>query len=240
MALPFPVLMASRIQSFPIVGHRGAPQLVPPGNTIPSLQRALEVGAQMVEVDVRATQDDVLVIDHEAVRSLAGRETPLNKRTFAEWQEHAAEMGTPLPKLSEVFDLVRRTGAGLMLDFKEPGTEGLLARAIRRSGLPYDHLLVAGANETSRQILRGLDPRIPLSLSLGAGTVNAKMLADVDTDAVTWQFKMITPAVVKALRQREILVYGWTVNLSEEMRRLRYVCEVDGIITDAPDLLKTI
>ena len=53
-----------------------------------------------------------------------------------------------------------------MLDFKEPGSEALLARAIRRSGFPLNSLLVAGASEASRRLLRGLDPRIPLSLTL--------------------------------------------------------------------------
>ncbi len=214
--------------------------MAPPGNTLPSLERALEAGAQMVEVDVRATLDDVLVVDHEAVRLVLGQETPLGKRTNAEWQAHAAETGAPLPTLAEVFDLVRRTGAGLMLDFKEPGTEGLLARAIRGSGLPYERLLVAGAPDASRQILRGLDPRIPLSLTLETAAITEKRLSEVNTDAVTWHHRLVTPEVVTALRRREILVYAWTVNLSEEMRRLRHVCHVDGIITDAPDLLKRI
>lgn len=235
--------MASRIQSFAIVGHRGAPQLVPPGNTIASLQRAVESGAQMLEVDVRATRDEVLVLDHESVRSLGGHETPLRERVYAVWQEHAAETGAPLPTLTEVFSLVQQTGVGLMLDFKEPGTEALVARAIRRSGLAYDRLLLAGANETSRQIFRALDPAIPLSLTLNvedAPAIDAKLLAEIDTDAVTWHHKILTPPIVKVLQMRGIVVYAWTVNLQEEMKRMRDACQVDGIITDAPDLLKAL
>lgn len=233
--------MSSRINAFPIVGHRGAPSLVPPGNTVASLWRAVEAGAQMLEVDVRRTQDDVLVLDHEAVRYFDGEETSIRERTFAEWQTQTARGGAPLTTLEEAFDVVRRTGLGLMLDFKEPGTEALLARAIRRAGLPWENLLVAGADDASRRILRGLDPRIPLSLSLDydqASRINPKFLADLDTDAVTWNHRLLKPQLVEVLRRRGIVVYAWTVDLAEDMRRMREVCKVDGIITNCPDLLK--
>ncbi len=235
--------MVSRIQAFSVIGHRGAPMLVPPGNTLASLERAIDVGAQMVEVDVRSTQDDVLVIDHEAVRYFNGFETPLRERTYDEWKDLATDAQAPLTTLEEVFALVRKAHVGLMMDFKEPGTEAPLARAIRQSGLPWRSLLVAGAGDTSRKILRTLDPRIPLSLSLDIDAVpviTSKILSTVDTDAVTWHHKLITPAVVQVLRMQGVVVYAGVANLPEEMRRLRHACKVDGILTDAPDMLRSI
>ena len=87
IALPFGFcLMPSRIRPFLIVGHRGAPLLAPPGNTVASLQKAVEVGAQMLEVDVRRTRDDVLVLDHDAVRHVAGQETPISAQSYAQWE----------------------------------------------------------------------------------------------------------------------------------------------------------
>jgi glycerophosphoryl diester phosphodiesterase len=217
--------------------------LVPPGNTLASLRKAIEVGAQMLEVDVRRTKDDVLVLDHDAVRYFDGEETPIRARTFAEWQAHTAETDAPMMTLDDAFYLAGQARVGLMLDFKEPGTEALLARAIRQSGFPMQALLVPGADETSRKILRGLDPRIPLSLSLDIGDrsrINAKFVADIDTDAVTWHHRLITPQLVNVLRARGILVYAWTVNLSEDIRRVRHECKVDGLISDSPDLVKSI
>lgn len=235
--------MVSRIQSFSVIGHRGAPMLVPPGNTLASLQRAVEVGAEMVEVDVRSTQDDVLVIDHEAVRYFHGFETPLRERTYAEWKGLPTDPQAPLTTLEEVFALVRLNHVGLMMDFKEPGTEAPLARAIRQSGLPWRSLLVTGASETSRKIFRALDPRIPLSLSLDIESVpviTPKILSTVDTDAVNWHHKLITPPIVQVLRMQGVVVYAGVANLTEEMRRLRHACQVDGILTDAPDLLRSV
>lgn len=235
--------MALPIKSFPIVGHRGAPSLVPPGNTLESLSRAIQVGAHMIEVDVRHTLDDVLVIDHEAVRMFGGHETPIRERSLAQWNQNASETQAALPRLDEVFALVRQTGVGLMMDFKEPGTEALLARAIRQSGLPLSHLVVSGADDTSRKILRGLDPRIPLSLTLDveqAARIDARLLAELDTEAVTWHHRLLKSPLVDILRRRGIIVYAWTVDLAEDMRRMRNACKVDGIITNFPDLLRTL
>ena len=235
--------MASELRAFSIVGHRGAPFLEPPGNTLASLRRAVEVGAQMLEVDVRRTRDDVLILDHENVHLLDGEEVPLRDRTLAQWRQNGGDWGASLLTLDEVLEMARDADVGLMLDFKEPGTEGLMARAIRKSGFPLPSLLVTGAGETSRRILRGLDPRIPLSLTLemeDGPLVTSRLLLELDTDAVTWHHRLLTPALVEILHRRDLLVYAWNVELTEDMRRMHHVCRVDGIVTNSPDMLKQI
>jgi len=230
--------MSFTLRSFPIVGHRGAPYLAPPGNTLASLCRAIEAGAGMLEVDVRCTRDDVLILDHDSVHLLDGAEVALRDRSLSQWRLHGGDWGDTLTTLDEAFDLARQERVGLMLDFKEPGTENMLARAIRRHNFPREALLVAGAGEASRRILRGLDPRIPLSLTLdmdqGDLITPASLLA-LDTEAVTWHHRLLTPALVEVLHRRDILVYAWTVDLSEDVRRMRDVCKVDGLITNSPD-----
>ena len=232
--------MPSELRSFPIVGHRGAPFLVPPGNTLASLRQAIEAGAGMLEVDVRRTRDDVLILDHENVHLLDGQEVPLRDRSFTQWCRHGGEWGEELTTLNDAFALATEASVGLMLDFKEPGTESLIARAIRHSGFPLDSLLVAGAGSTSRRILRSLDPRIPLSLTLDIEQkhlITPSLLLDLDTEAVTWHHHLLTPELVDILHRRDKLVYAWTVDLSEDIRRMRHVCKVDGIISNSPDVV---
>jgi len=235
--------MASELRAFSIIGHRGAPFLAPPGNTLESLRRAVEAGAQMLEVDVRRTRDDVLILDHENVHLLDGEEVPLRDRSFSQWRQHGGEWGATLATLDQALALAAEVGVGLMLDFKEPGTEVMVARAVRRAGFPLDALLVAGAPEISRRILRGLDPRIPLSLTLDldeGGSITPALLLELDTEAVTWHHRLLTPQIVEILHRRDKLVYAWTVDLSEDIRRMLHVCGVDGVITNSPDLLKNI
>ena len=113
----------------------------------------------MLEVDVRRTRDDVLILDHENVHLLDGAEVPICASAASlsggsmggEWGEAL----TTLPRRRSHWR--GELGVGLMLDFKEPGTESFIARAIRKSGFPLERLLVAGASTTSRRILR--EPR---------------------------------------------------------------------------------
>ncbi len=195
----------------------------------------------MLMVDVRRTSDDVLVIDHEAVRMLDDREVPIRDRSYADWSRKTADTEAPITKLDEVFAIAKNSSVGLILDLREPGTEALIARAIRQSGLPQNWVTVASPDDTTRTIMRGLDPRIPLAHTLRAedvGKIDAKLLGGLDVQAVTWYHKLITPAVVNVLRARNIQVFGWTVDLAEDMRRLRDTCRVDGIITNFPDILR--
>ena len=235
--------MASELRAFPIVGQRGAPLLEPPGNTLASLLRAISVGAGMLEVDVRRTRDDVLILDQENVHLLDGEEVPLRDRSLTQWRRHGGDWGRALLTLDEALALARDAEVGLMLDLKEPGTEGLLARAVRKSKFPRSSLLVAGAGETSRRILRGLDPRIPLSHTLDledAALVTPRLLLELDTEAVTWHHRLLTPELVQIFHRRDILVYATNAELTEDMRRTHEVCRVDGIVTSSPDMLKQI
>ena len=243
--------MASELRAFPIVGHRGAPFLEPPGNTLASLRRAVEAGAQMLEVDVRRTRDDVLILDHENVHLLDGVEVLLRDRSFSQWRQLKnsalrrawGDWGAALLTLEQVLVFALEAKVGLMLDFKEPGTEGMIARAVRKFGFPLSSLLVAGAGDASRRILRGLDPRIPLSLTLDMDDgplITSRLLLELDTEAVTWHHRLLTPQLVEILHRRDILVYAWTVDLTEDMRRMIEICRVDGIITNSPDMLKSI
>ncbi len=236
-------LMASELQAFSIVGQRGAPLLEPPGSTLPSLLRAISAGATMLEVDVRRTRDDVLVLDQDNVHLLDGEEVPLRDRSLPQWRQNGGDWGRALLTLDEVLALARDAGVGLLLDFKEPGTEGLIARAVRRSKFPMPHLLIAGAGDASRRILRGLDPRLPLSHSLDIGDavlITPRLLLELDTEAVTWHHRLLTPELVQILHRRDILVYATNTELTEDMRRMHHVCRVDGIVTSSPDMLKQI
>src|SRR5579883_2620305 len=99
----------SRIKTFLRIGWRGAAGLCPPGNTVASLRRALEVGASMLQVDVRATQDGALVLSHEVVRMLDEHEVPIADRTLAEWQKLTATTDAPIATLQEAFVLARQS-----------------------------------------------------------------------------------------------------------------------------------
>lgn len=164
-------------QAFDLQGHRGARGLAPE-NTLEGFALALSLGVTTLELDLAMTRDDVLVVSHDrrlnpeftrgpdgkfldtqgpAIRSLTlaevqrydvGRLKPRSNYASTFPEQKAAD-GARVPALTEVFDLVKRSGAAHVrfnIETKITPTSGAetpdpdifaaaLARAIREAGL---------------------------------------------------------------------------------------------------------
>jgi glycerophosphoryl diester phosphodiesterase len=139
-AAPAAALRAAPDTPFDLQGHRGARGLLPE-NTLPAFQRALELGVTTLELDIAITRDGVLVISHDPVlnpdrtRDATGRFLEQNgpaisTLTWAQLQAYDVGRlkpgtnygrqfpdqvpvdGTRIPRLSDVFELVKRSGDG--------------------------------------------------------------------------------------------------------------------------------
>ncbi len=171
------LLAALPAHAFDLQGHRGARGLAPE-NTLEAFETALRIGVATLELDLAMTKDDVLVVSHDrrlnadftrgldgrfldaqgpAIRSLTlaevqrydvGRLKP-RSNTAANFPEQKAADGARIPALTEVFDLVKRSGATHVrfnIETKITPTSGAetpdpdifaaaLARAVREAGL---------------------------------------------------------------------------------------------------------
>lgn len=133
------LLLASlHSQAFDLQGHRGARALAPE-NTLPAFALALSMGVTTLETDIAITRDGVLVISHDSTLNpditrgpdgqfLAGRGPLIHKTDFAELQrydvgrlkpdtryarlypEQKPVDGTRLPRLADLFALVKKAG----------------------------------------------------------------------------------------------------------------------------------
>ncbi|MGD9922850.1 MAG: glycerophosphodiester phosphodiesterase [Pseudorhodoplanes sp.] len=139
VSLAILTLMTLPASAFDLQGHRGARGLAPE-NTIPGFETALKIGVTTLELDTGMTKDNVLVVSHDSVLNPEHTRGPdgafLNKQgpairslTFDELQAYDVgriQPGTAyaarfpmqkgadnvrIPKLTEVFDLVKRHGA---------------------------------------------------------------------------------------------------------------------------------
>jgi glycerophosphoryl diester phosphodiesterase len=218
------------------VGHRGA-GAHEPQNTIRSFERAIAMSVDMVEIDLRQSRDGILVLAHDEEIRGDGRELVVAEHDYATLRSLDLGHGERIPTLEEAFGVVRGR-CGLMIDLKGEGFEAELVAAIHASGLPYDQILVPGGTSHSRAVIRRLDSRVPISLSLGPewdDRITEGYIAQIDTDAVTWQHRLITPERVARLRERGLTVYTWTVDDLDTMRRV-IAAGGDGVITNRPDL----
>ncbi len=220
------------------VGHRGA-GAHEPQNTIRSFNRAIAMGVDMVETDVRRARDGALVLAHdEAIRG-GGQELVVAEHDLPALQRLDLGHGERIPTLADTFEAVRGRCA-LMIDLKEEEFEIELVAAIHAAGLPREQIVVPGGTARSRALIRRLDPTIPLSLSLGAewdDRLTDRFIQEIDTDAVTWQYHLITAERVARLHERGLFVYTWTVDDPDTMQRVVHA-GVDGVISNRPELFE--
>ena len=221
------------------IGHRGAAALAPP-NTIAAVEAALELGVDMVELDVLGRPDRTLVLGHSH-RELEGEPVTLEE-VFAFLAEHSPE-------------------TGLVADVKGGGFERELVDALRRHDLVRRAVASTYGLATLRA-LRQLEPGLarsrtypPSRLRVGGrptfvpivGPVRLgvrlalpsrieAIVGEAEASAVTLDHRLVTRAAVERCHSLGVAVLAWTVNDRETARKLDQL-GVDGVITDDPRIL---
>ncbi|MDE3069139.1 MAG: glycerophosphodiester phosphodiesterase [Acidobacteriota bacterium] len=229
------------------VGHKGAAHIAP-GNSLESFQAALEAGVDMIEFDVLSERIDgrgrlMLAHDYEELRSGGSL-------TLEEGLVHLA---------SSPYD-----GVTLDVDIKLPGYGGRVVEALRETGL-LKRSLVSCTYPEELDRIRALEPSLPLGWSIprarrdyttSAWTVGPALaalwfwrrvmparaqraLATGRFDAVMAHWRLVTPALVRAVASGAGELYVWTVDDEQQMRRLAAL-GVDGIISNDPRLFEAI
>jgi glycerophosphoryl diester phosphodiesterase len=208
-----------------------------------SFQHAHELGCTMVECDIRQAADGVLLLAHDPhVHTADG--TRYEIAAHPSEALRALDLGASegVPTLTELVTWAQGR-CRVMADMKCEGgrIEQQVAEALSR--LPAADKIVPGAGFESRERFRACDPTLPLSFSHGGrspddvtGAEFTTYLATLTTDAVTWQYPLLTAERIAALHARHLRVFAWTVDDAETMQRL-IADGVDGIISNRADLL---
>ncbi|MGH7652516.1 MAG: glycerophosphodiester phosphodiesterase [Gemmatimonadaceae bacterium] len=199
---------------------------------MPAYLRALELGADAIELDVHATRDGVVVVHHDPSFH-AGRVPWMGKRAiddldFAEVREFMLADGIRVPSLGEVLEAVG-DAAFVHVEIKATNIEPLVVRCIRESTTPcavhsFDHRVVQNVKKIFPAIRTGIletarhvDPTASL-VATGANDLWQEV-GSIDEDLV---------ARTHAAGAR---VVAWTSNDPAQWKTLSEM-RVDAICTD--------
>ena len=224
------------------VGHKGADAIVM-GNTARSFDAAVEVGVDMIELDVLREQEGRLIIAHDHHDALVRKPMDLTEALdlFLE------------PPLDEV---------EIDCDLKLAGSEAELAGALSGRGL-VERAMVSTMEVESLMKLRKLEPDLRLgwtypktrrdwaqygwagpALRAGLSAIRRRFPGILEkkgpklgVDAVWAYHPIITPRLVEAARKVGVELIAWTVDDAERMREL-LAMGVDGICSNDPRLFE--
>ncbi|HXF11139.1 MAG TPA: glycerophosphodiester phosphodiesterase family protein [Desulfuromonadaceae bacterium] len=218
-------------------GHRGA-RGHEPENTLRSVRKALELGADGIEIDVYFVDGQLIVIHDDTLNRTTNGKGRLDAKTFRELRSLDAGKGERIPTLSEVFDAVNRR-AVINIELKGPGTAEPVARLIqervKNRGWRFGDFLISSFDWDQLEQIRKCCPRIRI------GLLTDKIPRDlfpVAKQLEAWSIhpaaKRVTRALVRQAHRRKLKVYVYTVNHSKIMDALKDM-GVDGLFTDFPE-----
>lgn len=218
-----------------IYGHRGASGLVKYENTIEAFEKAIEVKADGIELDIRKTKDNIIIVNHNPdINGLI-----INEHTFDEIKKNA---GYEVATLEET--LIKTQGKIFLdIEFKEEGYEAqaidliLKYRSVEefhtRSFLEPVLKNIKAHNKDVFTILllgRSEDPWYRSFVDVWP----KKHLKKLNANGVSPNRLCTLFNYVKRLNKAGYPVSVWTVNTEEDMRKF-IGFKADVIITNYPD-----
>lgn len=209
------------------VAHRGASR-EHRENTLAAFARALDLGADALELDVHVTVDGVVVVHHDFDVRIGEARRPIAAATLAELETIDLGGGERIPTLDAVFDLVGGT-AELFVEIKGSGIEEAVVDCLRRHNGPYavhsfDHAAIERVAAHAPHVRRGL-------LFGEAPDRLADAAARAAAHDVWPRAELATAAFIDSAHELGLRVIAWTVN-DPALGAVLAHRGVDGICTD--------
>lgn len=219
-----------------VLGHRGAPAYEPE-NTLASFKKAIELGVDQIELDLRFSKDSKLVVIHdEKLDRTTNGKGLVRDFTLAELKKLDAGKGEKIPTLQEVIDLIRDKDIFLQIELKESNMQRHLLDLIQKNNLEERVMIISFLHEELRKI-KELNPNIKTGILIGQKSIDPlERLRQVRADAVSMRHTLVNKRLVERLHQNNIELTVWVVNEPRDVRRAINL-GVDIIGTDKPDLV---
>ena len=229
-----------------VIAHRGASGHAPE-NTLAAFKRAVGLGATFIETDLQLTRDSRFVAMHDGtVNRTTNGQGKVHDMTMAELRRLDAGSwfgsefaGERIPTLDEILEFSKKHDVVFYLELKPGGSWGgehALVGALRESGeIPRAVVISFDADILAR--LRQIEPTLMTGL-LYDGQIEEplKKALEVGARQLAVRSDLVTPALLKDARERDLQVVCWTVNHPAHIRMLM-AAGLDGIMSDYPDRL---
>lgn len=245
-----------------VIAHQGGEGLRP-SNTMVAYQHAVELGVDVLEMDMHSTADGVLVLSHDdTVDRLTDGAGLIKEMTWAElqaldagyrWSDDEGQtfpyrgQGITIPSLEEVFEAFPGVPLNVEIKQQEPPIVEPFCALIRQYGRE-EQVLVASFHPETMEAFRQACPEVATSGTekeirpfyilnrLGISAIYTPPAEAFQAPEYSGNLHVVTDGFVRGVHRRNVEVHVWTVNEIADMERL-LALGVDGLITDRPNRL---
>ncbi|WP_097043889.1 glycerophosphodiester phosphodiesterase [Flagellimonas pacifica] len=221
-----------------IVGHRGAMGHATE-NTLASVQKAMDLGVDMIEIDVFKIKSGEIVVFHDKqVDRLSNGEGKIEDYNIEDLGQLVLDGNHKIPTLQDVLMLINNKVA-LNIELKGVGTAGgvnlITENFIKQRGWSPDSFIISSFKWDELRAYRELNKDIKIAVLTEEDPLQAIPVAkELSADAINPNFKTLTEENVGGMQKAGFKIYTWTVNEPEDIQKMKDF-GVDGIITNYPE-----
>lgn len=208
-------------------------------NTLASIQKALDLDVDMIEIDVfKITSGEIVVFHDEKIDRLTNGSGDIESLDLDSLKNLTVEGNHKIPLLSEVLDLINHK-VPLNIELKGPGTsEGvihIINSYMENEGWTLDDFLISSFNWEELKKMRLINKDIKIAVLTESNPLDAIAIAkDLKAIAVNPNYLSLTKENVSEIKSHGFKIFTWTVNDTEQISKLREL-GVDGIFTNYPE-----
>ena len=226
------------------IAHRGASAHAQE-NSAASVQKAWELGADMVEMDIRSTADHIPVTAHDpSLKRLYNVDALIADITLEEL--HSYSKSSPILTFVEMLRLCHKLQLGLYLDIKELSWEATLRVFAALDEYDFiNHAIFGSFRPDYLAEIKAYRPDAVTSILFSSIHVDPVLLAQsIHADYVhpCWEsrsetpHKLLTPEWIERVREAQLGIVCWHEERPSEIAALQAL-GVDAICSDTPELL---
>ncbi len=245
-----------------VIAHRGGAALWPE-NTLFAFEQAVNLGVDMLEMDIHSSADDALVVIHDStVNRTTDGKGKVNALTLEQlqaldagyaWTADDGESylyrgrGLVIPTLEAVFAAFPAMPMRIDIRQTTPPIYEAFCELIHKYKME-ERVIALSANAENLLAFRGVCPEVASSMSVPEMSLFALLnhnfleqpysptAQTFDAPAYYGNIPLLTARMVQETHRQGKTVFAWTIDKPAQMR---YMLElgVDGIITNYPDRL---
>ena len=217
------------------IGHRGAKGHVAE-NTLVSIKKAIDLGADGIEIDVfKCLSGEIVVFHDKSLDKLTNGTGLIEEKTLEELKElRVLDTKEQIPTLLEVIQSIDE-GIFLNIELKGRNTAEGSLELVKRHVTNSDNILFSSFNWDELKDLRKLDNQIKIALVTREDPVLAINPAlSLNAIAINPSYKNLNKKNTSEIYKAGLKIYTWTVNEESQINRMIKL-GVHGIITDFPE-----
>lgn len=221
-----------------VIGHRGA-MGYETENSLPSIKKAMDLGVDMIEIDVfRIKSDEVVVFHDQRVERLTNGAGNIEDYFIYDLRKLMLEGNHRIPKLQDVLKLIDNKVA-LNIELKGADTARrvnfIMDYYVNNRGWSWDNVLISSFNWNELRRMRDKNPDVAIAVLTESDPLEAIPVArELGAVAINPNFRTLNEENIAEIHKAGFKIYTWTVNDPQDIQNLIDL-GVDGIISDYPD-----